>query len=411
MGCWGMGMTQTDEFCEIYDKFMDFYNNGKAVSEISSAILAEYHAEFDDNDGVMHDVYFALAKAEWMCCEQSELILSRVREIIESDANIKFYRELGATEKDLKIRRNNLEKFWISLQSPRSKPRQRRIDPLDRVKPLPPFEIGECYRYKYESGYRVFIITGLDKNKPGRKDLVRCAIIAKTYSLTELATTDFYNEPIYSIAWYIAHDLLAPSATKLVKKISVPDWHNMKPFKTNRAKWGDKKNFRMPLSDYSGPTLAELYSNDDEHKCDSTSLWSEVKCGDIFAYHADNCYRVFALLHKKTVLSLNAIYCYAWRKHFEGIPQLQDLKNEYIIPLGWFVVQFYPSKTKLTYIGNDSSLSALSDIDPALLYKKWKPATMAAVREITLTEDYPEELCEIFNEVIQAATKYKSNGQ
>ena len=23
MGCWGMGMAQTDEFCEIYDKFME----------------------------------------------------------------------------------------------------------------------------------------------------------------------------------------------------------------------------------------------------------------------------------------------------------------------------------------------------------------------------------------------------
>ena len=25
MGCWGMGMAQSDEFCEIYDKFMDSY--------------------------------------------------------------------------------------------------------------------------------------------------------------------------------------------------------------------------------------------------------------------------------------------------------------------------------------------------------------------------------------------------
>ena len=31
MGCWGMGMTQSDEFCEIYHEFMDSYNEGKAV--------------------------------------------------------------------------------------------------------------------------------------------------------------------------------------------------------------------------------------------------------------------------------------------------------------------------------------------------------------------------------------------
>lgn len=67
MGCWGMGLTQSDEFCEIYDRFMDRYNNGDEVSTITEEILAEYHSEFSDDDGIMHDVYFALAKAEWMC--------------------------------------------------------------------------------------------------------------------------------------------------------------------------------------------------------------------------------------------------------------------------------------------------------------------------------------------------------
>ena len=58
---------------------------------------------------IEHDVYFALAKAEWMCSEQSELVLDRVKEIIESGANIEFYRELNATEKDLTLRQRNLE--------------------------------------------------------------------------------------------------------------------------------------------------------------------------------------------------------------------------------------------------------------------------------------------------------------
>ena len=49
----------------------------------------EYRVEFDD-DGVMHDVYFTIAKAEWMCCEQLEIALNRVKEIIETGLNIKF---------------------------------------------------------------------------------------------------------------------------------------------------------------------------------------------------------------------------------------------------------------------------------------------------------------------------------
>ena len=75
---------------------------------ITDDILNEYNSEFSEDDGVMHDVYFALAKAEWMCCAQSKMILDKVKNIIERGANICFYRELEATEKDLKIPQKSL---------------------------------------------------------------------------------------------------------------------------------------------------------------------------------------------------------------------------------------------------------------------------------------------------------------
>ena len=259
MGCWGMGMTQSDEFCEIYDKFMDSYNNGKSVSEISSAILAEYHAEFDDNDGIMHDVYFALAKAEWMCCEQSELVLNRVKEIIESGANIEFYRELEASEKDLKVRQNNLQKFWDSLQTPRSKPRQRRIDPLDRVKELPQLEIGDCYRYKYEDGYRVFVVLGYNKAQ-GWRDMMRCGIFQKTYSAAELKTVSFLNEPLHSIACYLGEEILAPSSIKKIATISVPSDKCSTSLPAFQTKYGHKKDFKAEFTTSIVTTPAQFFS-------------------------------------------------------------------------------------------------------------------------------------------------------
>lgn len=126
MGCWGMGMAQSDEFCEVYDQFMEEYDEGLAVEEITKNILDDYHKEFSDDDGILHDVYFALAKAEWMCCVQSAAVLSKVRGIIESGANLDFYRDLGASASDLKTRKKNLGKFWLSLQEPRAKPRRRK---------------------------------------------------------------------------------------------------------------------------------------------------------------------------------------------------------------------------------------------------------------------------------------------
>lgn len=29
MGCWGMGLTQSDEFCNVYDQFMEEYDHTK----------------------------------------------------------------------------------------------------------------------------------------------------------------------------------------------------------------------------------------------------------------------------------------------------------------------------------------------------------------------------------------------
>lgn len=54
----GVGLTQSDEFCDVYERFMEEYNHGKGVPDISKEIIAQYHEEFNDEDGIMHDVYF-----------------------------------------------------------------------------------------------------------------------------------------------------------------------------------------------------------------------------------------------------------------------------------------------------------------------------------------------------------------
>ena len=254
MSCWGMGMAQSDEFCEIYDRFMDRYNNGDEVPAISEDILKEYHNEFSVDDGVMHDVYFALAKAEWMCCAQSKKILDRVKEIIESGANIRFYHELEATEKDLKVRQKNLEKFWISLQTPRAKPRLRRIDPLDRVKELPPVQPGECYAYKHEGGYRILVV--LDRFKEPHLLEQICVCVLKNTFPTRQA--DVENEMIAYIANYIGVEFLGKSALYKLPSIDVPvDFGKQIPL--HYLSWyGYKKQFHKEPLPALNVSIADL---------------------------------------------------------------------------------------------------------------------------------------------------------
>lgn len=219
MGVWGMGMTQSDEFCEVYENFMEQYNKGLEAADITAAILSQYHEEFDESDGVWHDVYFALAKAEWMCCAQSEQILSKVKNIIETEGNIAFYRELGATESDLKKRRRNLEKFWTTLQTPRAKPKRREKEP--QIKKLPPVQAGDCYAYKFGSGYRILVI--LDRfEERGSTESVFCCILKRTFdSIT--ADIDVLNEEIGHMATYTAYTFIARSQLRKTGAVSLPE--------------------------------------------------------------------------------------------------------------------------------------------------------------------------------------------
>ena len=104
-----------------------------------------------------------------------------------------------------------------------------------------------------------------------------------------------------------------------------------------------------------------------------------------------------------------AIYCYAWKKTFAEIPTIDELKNEYVIPLGWFVEQTFPNRDKLTYIGNDRFADALKDMDPSKLSEKWKLATLALAKEANLIEDYPIELCEKLCDTIQRSIELTSS--
>lgn len=190
MGVWGMGISQSDEYCEIYERFLEEYDEGKLVADITGDILQDYLAEFDPEDGVLHDVYFALAKAQWMCGGIREEILKKVTDIIESGANLAFYEELEAAPEDLKLRRRNLQRFLSGLQRPRAKARKRKIQeeryvapPKEasyRFPPLPPVGQGDLIAYPLEGKYRLFVILDIAKNR-GTGSTAYCFAWAKSF--------------------------------------------------------------------------------------------------------------------------------------------------------------------------------------------------------------------------------------
>lgn len=190
MGVWGMGITQSDEYCEIYDRYLEEYDEGKPVCHITADILEEYLAEFGPEDGILHDVYFALAKAQWMCGGVQKDILKKVTDIIESGANLAFYEELEAAPEDLKLRKRNLQKFLAGLQKPRNKVKKRKI-PEERYvsppkeetfqfPPLPPVQRGELIAYPKDGKWGMFVILDIARNR-GTGNTAYCFAWARSF--------------------------------------------------------------------------------------------------------------------------------------------------------------------------------------------------------------------------------------
>ncbi len=319
MGCWGMGMAQTDEFCEVYDNFMEEYDEGKPVAEITAGILAKYHAEFDDNDGVLHDVYFALAKAEWMCKEQSEFILARVKEIIETKANIEFYRELEASEEDLKLRQRNLQKFRAMLQTPREKARKRKKAPASE-KALPPVEIGDCFAYKYKDGFRVICILERYRPRSNSEETVSVALFGKIYSAEELKNTDFLQETVGKTLTVTAAEFLGKSVIKKIAHIGIPP--ESRSF--FNILYETKHSFRTEISESLNVTLQELFHHFKENTDEDMQA---LEIGGCYAYKYKNGYR-FAVVLDRAEFNGTQHWMIAVLSAFSETPNADFLHND-----------------------------------------------------------------------------------
>lgn len=218
MGAWGAGLTQSDEYCEVYDSFMEKYDAGKSVDAITDEILDGYLSEFDADDGILHDVYFTLAKCQWMCGALSDTIMATVKEIIQKGKNLAFLEELDADDRFLRDRKKNLDKFLLSLETPRKTPRKRKTPPKERH--LPPANIGDVFSYKGKAGLRIMVVLDF-WDKTHWCEGYFCCILDNEYQvkpdINELAL-----EKIGQIGMYDAEAFLPASKIRFIGNLRIP---------------------------------------------------------------------------------------------------------------------------------------------------------------------------------------------
>lgn len=210
MGTWGTAISSNDTYKDVYSEFMDLYNDGLEVQEITEIIVKRNSEIIDDpEDG--HNFWFAIAMAQWQCKALDNNVFNKVKQIVENGEHLKSWHDLGASRKDIDKVKDVLKAFIvkISTENPKAKRRKKKIL-RDSI-----FQKGDCLVFKLQSGnyggalilasekqteYGMNLIatTTIDKNGlPTVEDFKKSFVLIQKIQMSPKQWRDFE-----SISWY-----------------------------------------------------------------------------------------------------------------------------------------------------------------------------------------------------------------
>ena len=157
MSSWGTGIKQSDEFMDVYEEFFELYKDDAVAIDIYHAILDEYQQEFSDEKSspMLYTVYYALAQSLWECGVKDNWLWLKIKDIIDTDADLEFWNEQGIEPQLEKSRRKALQKFWEKITSEPTKIKKPKKTTAKRE---PTLHKGDLYAYVCENGYRVALV-------------------------------------------------------------------------------------------------------------------------------------------------------------------------------------------------------------------------------------------------------------
>ena len=147
MGAWGTGISSNDTYADVYGQFIDLYNEGLSVFDITKKLIAE-NEEMINLPEDAHDFWYAIANGQWECKELDREVFSKVETIVRTGEDLRIWKELEASPSDLRTREKVLIKFLAKLETEKSKPRRRvKKKYYDSL-----YKKGDCLIYKMDNG-------------------------------------------------------------------------------------------------------------------------------------------------------------------------------------------------------------------------------------------------------------------
>lgn len=190
MGTWGTGISSNDTFADIYGQFIDLYNEGLSVPDLTKRLIDENQETINLPEDATN-FWFALANGQWECKALENDILSKVDHIIQTGEDLRVWKELDASPADLKAREKVLIKFLSKLKTEKDKPRKRTKKKLYNSV----FKKGDCLVYKMDNGNYggAFVLTDEKETEIGKNYIAVTTIDKPTKPTIE----DFKNAEVY----------------------------------------------------------------------------------------------------------------------------------------------------------------------------------------------------------------------
>jgi hypothetical protein len=136
MGAWGTGILDDDTACDVYDDYLNRFNEGEQHTAIRKALLEDYADIAKDKRDEYYSVFWlALAQAQWDCGALQPDTLRRIRRIVEVGEDRDWI-----DPKSVGRRKRVLSCFLNKISKPRVHPHKPR---KPRFKPAI-YEPGDC---------------------------------------------------------------------------------------------------------------------------------------------------------------------------------------------------------------------------------------------------------------------------
>jgi len=190
MGAWGTAISSNDTYADIYEEFIDLYNDGGSVTKITEQLINDNQETINLPEDATN-FWFAIANAQWECKELDKYILKKVEDIVNTGEDLRIWKELEASESDLKAREKVLIKFLAKIKTEKEKPRRR----TKKKVYTSIFKKGDCLTYVMDNGNYggAFVLTD-EQETPTGMNYIAITTIDKVEKPTLI---DFKNAEIY----------------------------------------------------------------------------------------------------------------------------------------------------------------------------------------------------------------------